>query len=372
MKRHAIVIDKPAGFDDRNERQRKAAADDELFLDAEINDRREVCRTAQEERSRAWQSMKVFIEEFKKRDFNQIWLDLCRDDQETNAAIRSYFRDYVESSQKRRAVVGEQEYEIVQTITATKTVITHWKNLVAEADNTVLREMHRKDPDNRGLWKLRWDQGEPSDRPVADISAPVERFNLTRESKLTFAKVKTMVETTADDLLILLDTLWTRAEDVPCQPQYRVSLHWTLILAGFGFRPGSLMKFRDPENHGRTTLAATITVTHDKRHKADPRAQESVLFGPRLDVTNEPPCSATLHTISNAKAPWCSATRQYQYHHCTHMLNQALFFPKAENIAVLRCGDILRCWPFSRSGCSRRLVRRLNPRSMLPSSYIRC
>lgn len=63
---------------------------------------------------------------------------------------------------------------------------------------------------------------------------------------------------------------------------------------------------------------------------------------------------------------------QYQYHYCTHMLNQALFFPKAENIAVLRCGDMLRCRPFSRSGCSRRLVRRLNPRSMLPSSYVRC
>ncbi|KAL2260271.1 hypothetical protein VTK26DRAFT_5757 [Humicola hyalothermophila] len=139
MKRRAIALDKPAGFNDRKERQRKADGDDELFLDAKINDRREL----------------RFIEEFKKRDSNQIWLDLCRDDQETKAAIRSYIRDYVESSQKRRAVVGEQEYEIVQTITATKTVITHWKNLVAEADNTILREMRRKDPDNRGLWKLR-------------------------------------------------------------------------------------------------------------------------------------------------------------------------------------------------------------------------
>ncbi|KAK4237692.1 hypothetical protein C8A03DRAFT_34311, partial [Achaetomium macrosporum] len=61
MKRRAIVIDKPAGFDDRNERQRKGDEDDELFLDAEINDRREVCLTAQEERFRAWQSMKVWV-----------------------------------------------------------------------------------------------------------------------------------------------------------------------------------------------------------------------------------------------------------------------------------------------------------------------
>ena len=54
-------------------------------------------------------------------------------------------------------VLGEEEYELVQTVTAAKTVITHWKNLVAEADNTILRVMRRKDPGNYGLWKLRWD-----------------------------------------------------------------------------------------------------------------------------------------------------------------------------------------------------------------------
>lgn len=123
-------------------------------------------------RELAWFNNRLrFVETYKKQqDFDQIWLGLCRDDPEVKVVIRSYFRDFVEASYTARPVLGEQEYEVVQTITATKTVIEHWKNLVLEADNTILRLMRREEPHNRGLWKLRWDQGEPSDRPVADIS----------------------------------------------------------------------------------------------------------------------------------------------------------------------------------------------------------
>jgi hypothetical protein len=113
---------------------------------------------------------------------------------------------------------------------------------------------------------------------------------LIRESALTFVKA----ETTAEDLLLLLDTLWTRSEDIPCRPQVRVSVHWTLVMAGFGFRPGSLMNFlykhvrllvvRDPENDNRTTLAADITVIHEKREKTDPRAQTSGIVHSRYGL----------------------------------------------------------------------------------------
>ena len=112
-----------------------------------------------------------FIKTHKKGwDFHQIWLRLCRDDPRAKVVIRSYFCHYVRRSQVNRPALGEEEYETVQMINCTKTVIDHWKNLVAEADNTVLRAMRRKDPDNYRLWKLRWDRGEPKDRPVADIS----------------------------------------------------------------------------------------------------------------------------------------------------------------------------------------------------------
>ncbi|KAK4118961.1 hypothetical protein N657DRAFT_675226 [Parathielavia appendiculata] len=267
--------------------RRRADEDDELFSSAQFDDTREVGRKLQEERIRAWQSMRAFIETYKKRDFGQLWIALCRDDVEAKNAIQSYFRDYVENSRTSRLSLGEEEYETVQTITTTNTVIEHWKNLVAHADNTVLREKRREDPDNSRLWKLRWDPGKQTDRPVADISNYIrknlaEKYGLIRESELTFKKV----ETTSDDLLVLLNTLWTRAEDVPCQPESRASLHFTLILAGFGFRPGSLLRIcynvkdlrlfvvRDPHHLGEMTLAATITVVHDKRHTADPRSQK--------------------------------------------------------------------------------------------------
>ncbi|KAK3900715.1 hypothetical protein C8A05DRAFT_35625, partial [Staphylotrichum tortipilum] len=230
-RRRVLVLDKPAYPRDRAERQRRADQDEERFLDPELDDgRRLVCPKEQEERFRSWQAMELFIKTHKKGwDFHQIWLRLCRDDPRAKVVIRSYFCHYVRRSQVNRPALGEEEYETVQMINCTKTVIDHWKNLVAEADNTVLREMRRKDPDNYGLWKLRWDLGEPKDRPVADISNWIrkemkEEFDLIPESKLSIKKH----ETTADDLLMLLDTLWTRAEHVPCLPLVRVSVHWTL------------------------------------------------------------------------------------------------------------------------------------------------
>ncbi|KAK4251741.1 hypothetical protein C7999DRAFT_27819 [Corynascus novoguineensis] len=78
-RRGAVVLNKPAAvLRDLSERQRKADEDDELFLDSNIEDES--------------------VETYKKRDFDQIWLDLYRDDLEAKTIIRSYFRDYVETS----------------------------------------------------------------------------------------------------------------------------------------------------------------------------------------------------------------------------------------------------------------------------------
>ncbi|KAL2260128.1 hypothetical protein VTK26DRAFT_5967 [Humicola hyalothermophila] len=104
-RRGAIVLDKPvAGLRDRSERQRKADEDDELFLETNIDDKREVCSKSQEERVRGWQSMRLFVATYKKnRNLEQIWLDLCRDDPEAKAIIRSYlfsrlYRNFGEGS----------------------------------------------------------------------------------------------------------------------------------------------------------------------------------------------------------------------------------------------------------------------------------
>jgi hypothetical protein len=53
-RRRAIVLDNPVYSRDRTERQRRADQDDDVFLDAELNDgRRLVCPKEQEERFRS-------------------------------------------------------------------------------------------------------------------------------------------------------------------------------------------------------------------------------------------------------------------------------------------------------------------------------
>ncbi len=58
-RRRVVVLDKPASSRDQDARQRNADQDDEVFLETEINDKREVCARAQEARVCAWQSMKL-------------------------------------------------------------------------------------------------------------------------------------------------------------------------------------------------------------------------------------------------------------------------------------------------------------------------
>lgn len=95
-----------------------------------------------------------FFQTFKKNhDFEQVWLDICREDKAAVSAIRSYLRDDVESSRVSRPALHEKgAYETIQSLTTVKAVMTHWRSLVAHADNTLLRTKRREDPDNRLLY----------------------------------------------------------------------------------------------------------------------------------------------------------------------------------------------------------------------------
>jgi hypothetical protein len=98
---------------------------------------------------------------------------------------------------------------------------------------------------------------------------------LIPETELSFEKT----EATAEDLLRLLDTLRMRAEHIPCKPQVRSSGQWSLLLAGFGFRPCEVVKtlfkharllvVRDDAKPTQRTLAARIMVIHAKRERMD-------------------------------------------------------------------------------------------------------
>ncbi|KAH8751077.1 hypothetical protein F5883DRAFT_386752, partial [Diaporthe sp. PMI_573] len=122
------------------------------------------------------------------------------------------------------------------------------------------------------------------------IAAHAEDMGLTREQ--TFVKK----EATAEDVALVLRTLWTRAEDIPCDPVTRVSFHNTLLLGAIcGFRPGvlenlkyrqvTLLVLRDPKTQ-RKRLVASFTIRQNKqRASAIRRDQSNVL---ELSVTLVP------------------------------------------------------------------------------------
>ncbi|KAK3371852.1 hypothetical protein B0T24DRAFT_339570 [Lasiosphaeria ovina] len=58
-RRPVIVLSKPIKLRDHKERQRKADEDDELLVDDNIDSKRKVCFRLQEERFRAWQTMRL-------------------------------------------------------------------------------------------------------------------------------------------------------------------------------------------------------------------------------------------------------------------------------------------------------------------------
>ncbi|KAK0713984.1 hypothetical protein B0T26DRAFT_678256 [Lasiosphaeria miniovina] len=106
-RRPVIVLSKPINkLRDHKERQQKADEDDKLLVDDNIDSKRK-------------QTMRLFVEKYKGENFDQIWLGLCKDQKREKTIIRSYFRDYVESSQKTRPAFenGDNESQSIQTIT---------------------------------------------------------------------------------------------------------------------------------------------------------------------------------------------------------------------------------------------------------------
>lgn len=80
-------------------------------------------------------------------------------------------------------------------------------------------------------------------------------------------------EATAEDVALILQTLWQRAEDIPCQPVTRLSFHLMLVLAAVGgFRPGVVenIKYRQVSaqvvrHRGKKRLAVTFTMQQNKQ-----------------------------------------------------------------------------------------------------------
>jgi hypothetical protein len=89
--------------------------------------------------------------------------------------------------------------------------------------------------------------------------------------ELTFEKV----EATADDVIVVLRTLWERAADLAIDTETRIFFHANVLLSAMGgFGPGCLGKtrykdfvlsvLRDPRDRSKMKHVATITIKRNK------------------------------------------------------------------------------------------------------------
>lgn len=89
-----------------------------------------------------------WISQCGKYSLEQAWLDLCCDKKEAKAVMIAFLKYYIRTSIKENPVLGPEEVVTVQTIGSTRYILEVWKNLVMEADNTVLGDMRQKHPED--------------------------------------------------------------------------------------------------------------------------------------------------------------------------------------------------------------------------------
>ncbi|KAI1322660.1 hypothetical protein F5Y16DRAFT_30440 [Xylariaceae sp. FL0255] len=208
-------------------------------------------------------------------DSKGLWVDLCADDKDAKKNIEFFLMWYVKNSGRREICLGPEEYEWKNAVTSAVTLTEVWKNLVVEADNTVLREKRQKEPQFWRLWKLAFVERD-KDGPVAEISRAIagrlaDKLGLTR--KQLFVKR----EATPEDITLFIDTIWTQSHHLSMTSSTRLAFHTYLLITGLaGYRNGSVLNMpyrqvrfalvRDPSNpESPRVLVAYVLVYHNKR-----------------------------------------------------------------------------------------------------------
>ncbi|KJZ77307.1 hypothetical protein HIM_03031 [Hirsutella minnesotensis 3608] len=177
-----------------------------------------------------------------------------------------------------------------------------------EADKRVMRPKRLAEPDRAAFWSLKF-----SSRHVGQGCGPAYEIGrwipfLADELGLSKQQGFEKSEITSEDVICILDTLWRRAEDIPCKPSTRLAFHCATVLGGIGgWRPGSLVRIkyqdvsiawiRDPKVPSKTWPLVYTTIHHVKqrRHRIE-RDQRSRLRFPMSIVPHKLVCLLTLFT----------------------------------------------------------------------------
>ncbi|KAJ3573686.1 hypothetical protein NPX13_g4609 [Xylaria arbuscula] len=249
----------------------------EEYVGQPIEDKPFVAEDTQKERDRLWGRWTQHCDDIKV-DNRRAWIDfvLRPEDSNAQAPFRSFLRTYVELSVQKRLVLDDREYEYRRTLNSAFSVTEVWRRLVASADHEVMKRQRRDDPAQADTWRLRWiSKDEGSREGPAYLLVKWIFTELAVEIGLDTNPTYQKIAMTSTDIGVKLQTLWSRANDIPCNPETRVSFHAIILLAAIGgFRPGTLLHLtysqfhvavvRDPTNSARTQIVVTVNIKRNK------------------------------------------------------------------------------------------------------------
>jgi hypothetical protein len=82
-------------------------------------------------------------------DPDQVWLDLCHGTDDAKDYCRVFLHNYVvEQSKQRFVILRPEESEVRRTVNSASSVTQTWRELIAQANSTVLREKRIADLGN--------------------------------------------------------------------------------------------------------------------------------------------------------------------------------------------------------------------------------
>ncbi|KAG6353756.1 hypothetical protein INS49_005232 [Diaporthe citri] len=155
-----------------------------------------------------------------------------------------------------RPCIGTEESEEVRVVRSASTIDRLWRDLV----------------------------GYANDNWISQKLAP----SLGLEHQQLFDKR----EATAEDILLILKTLWERGSDIRCKPDVRVSFNAALVIAAIGgFRMGVVkdLEYRQVQLgfvrvNGRLEPVATISLLQNKRKENAIRKSQNELVSISVTV----------------------------------------------------------------------------------------
>ncbi|KAK8031847.1 hypothetical protein PG990_001581 [Apiospora arundinis] len=255
-------------FDDDEELDEEARREwEEIRAQKPLTAESKVVTSTDRERARAWTRWEA------------PWVALVENQPIRNAPADQIFTRFLETIAKdsitKRLTLGPEEFIEEPRIHSARTISGLWKTLRGVAKFKVFDPLVKQFPDRRYLYSITGKSGDRTDMPIWKITKWIsdtlpELENLTREQ--TFVKK----EMTAEDVILHLHTLWSRASDIPCSPSDRVAYHTAiLVLACGGFRSGTTLQMpyrdvefvlvRDPQDRSQAKLVAYITINQNKQ-----------------------------------------------------------------------------------------------------------